>query len=102
MSLCRGATQLGGRCTSQDVHVPELGTFRFDTGPSLLLFPHVYERVGAEGRTAACSGVEQGWPQRAAGVAPPKPVAAGWSGGGCNVRQHRLRGGVRVGPAADG
>lgn len=33
-------TQVGGRCQSV-----ELDGYRFDTGPSLLLFKHVYERT---------------------------------------------------------
>lgn len=34
--------QVGGRCQSVTVPVAGQGTFRFDTGPSLLLFPGTY------------------------------------------------------------
>jgi phytoene desaturase (3,4-didehydrolycopene-forming) len=39
--------ELGGRCTSAAVDVPDVGRFRFDTGPSLLLFPDVYKETFA-------------------------------------------------------
>jgi hypothetical protein len=36
--------EIGGRCASVFLDTTE-GTFRFDTGPSLLIFPKVYEEV---------------------------------------------------------
>ena len=36
---------LGGRSGSFDVSIPNLGTFRHERGPSLLLLPHVYREL---------------------------------------------------------
>jgi len=37
--------QVGGRSGSYDVTIPNLGTFRHERGPSLLLLPHVYRAL---------------------------------------------------------
>jgi phytoene dehydrogenase-like protein len=37
--------QVGGRSGSFDVEVPNVGTFRHELGPSLLLLPHVYQEL---------------------------------------------------------
>jgi len=41
VTLLEANEQVGGRCQSMDVTAPS-GTFRFDTGPSLMLFPRTY------------------------------------------------------------
>ncbi len=35
----------GGRCGSTHVEIPNIGTFRHERGPSLLLLPHVYREL---------------------------------------------------------
>ncbi|CAB9530594.1 Dehydrosqualene desaturase [Seminavis robusta] len=37
--------EIGGRSGSFDVNIPNVGTFRHERGPSLLLLPHVYQEV---------------------------------------------------------
>lgn len=51
---CCPHVQVGGRCQSVELQAPvraqvaaQAGTFRFDTGPSLLLFPNTYKSTYA-------------------------------------------------------
>lgn len=43
--------QVGGRCGSFEVKIPELGTFRHERGPSLLLLPQVYRDLFTDCQT---------------------------------------------------
>jgi phytoene dehydrogenase-like protein len=46
-------SQVGGRCGSFTVDVPQYGTFRHEVGPSLLLLPQVYRDVFSECKKGA-------------------------------------------------
>jgi hypothetical protein len=47
--------QVGGRCQSESVAVEGGGSVRFDTGPSLALFPDVYRQVSACKKGSECA-----------------------------------------------
>jgi phytoene desaturase (3,4-didehydrolycopene-forming) len=51
-------SHVGGRCGSFDVHIPNVGKFRHERGPSLLLLPDVYKNVFRECRES--DGTEYG------------------------------------------
>ncbi len=42
VTVCETAEQVGGKLVLAEQEVPGVGTFRFDTGPSLLTLPHVF------------------------------------------------------------
>jgi phytoene dehydrogenase-like protein len=48
-------TEVGGRCGSFDTVLPNVGTFRHERGPSLLLLPDVYRDVFRECHTGSAS-----------------------------------------------
>lgn len=48
-------TEMGGRCGSFDTVLPNVGTFRHERGPSLLLLPDVYRDVFRECHTGSSS-----------------------------------------------
>lgn len=48
-------TEVGGRCGSFDTVLPNVGTFRHERGPSLLLLPDVYRDVFRECHTGSSS-----------------------------------------------
>jgi hypothetical protein len=45
VTLLEKNSEIGGRCGSFDVDIPNIGTFRHERGPSLLLLPNVYRDV---------------------------------------------------------
>ena len=55
-----GRTQLGGRCGSFVVNVENVGTFRHERGPSLLLLEEEYKRIFADcsNKTTQSYGLE--------------------------------------------
>jgi hypothetical protein len=45
VTLLEKNNEIGGRCGSFNVDIPNIGTFRHERGPSLLLLPNVYREV---------------------------------------------------------
>lgn len=60
MTLLEKNELVGGRM--QSYNPPEAPGYRFDTGPSLLLFPEVYKEVRSV--PAAAAGQVDSWPNR--------------------------------------